>query len=230
MNAYFLGLATAVWLGILTSISPCPLTTNIAAISFLGRKVSSPRMVVLTGLVYVTGRIFAYVVLGIIIVESLLSIPELSFILQNNLNKFLGPVLILAGIFLLGVFRFTIPGIDMTGKLGDKLGRNGVWGAMLLGVIFALSFCPISAALFFGSLIPLALKHHSGLVFPGLYGIGTGLPVIVFALLVAMGAGYIGRVFNRLTQFEKWARRITGIIFILVGLYYSLIYIFGISI
>jgi cytochrome c biogenesis protein CcdA len=104
----------------------------------------------------------------------------------------------------------------------------GIWGAGLLGVIFALSFCPISAALFFGSLIPLSVKSGSGLMLPALYGLGTGLPVLLFAVLIAFGAQWVGRAFNKLTQLELWIRRVTGGIFILVGIYYCLMYIFNI--
>ena len=112
----------------------------------------------------------------------------------------------------------------------DRASRYGIWGAMMLGVIFALSFCPISAALFFGSLIPLAIKQNSNVLIPSLFGIGTALPVILFSFLIAFGAKSIGRTFDKLTLFEKWARRVTGAIFIIIGIYYTLIYLLGINI
>ena len=111
-----------------------------------------------------------------------------------------------------------------------RLEGYGMWGAALCGMLFALSFCPVSAALFFGSLIPLSVTHNSAFTFPLVYGLGTGLPVVVVAILIAMGAKYIGSFFNKLTRFELWARRITGAVFIAVGIYYSLIYIVGIDI
>ena len=107
--------------------------------------------------------------------------------------------------------------------------RYGIWGAALLGLLFALSFCPVSAALFFGSLIPLAVDHQSSIVMPTVYGVGTALPVIVFAFVIAVSTRMVGVMFNKLKIIEKWARRITGVVFIAVGIYYTLIYIFGIN-
>lgn len=227
MDSYLLAAASAVWLGILTSISPCPLATNIAAISYIGKQLGDTRMVLLSGAIYIIGRMLAYLTLGMLIIASVLSVPKLSFLLQNNLNKILGPVLILAGLFLLGVLKIGIPGLGISEKMQQRSRTWGIWGALLLGIIFALSFCPISAALFFGSLLPLSLKHESRIFLPLLYGIGTGLPVFVFAVLVASGTRFIGEVFNKLILIELWARRITGAIFILVGVYYCLIYVFA---
>lgn len=225
MDSYPVALASAIWLGILTSISPCPLATNIAAITYIGKRVDRPRMVFLSGFMYVLGRMVTYLVLGVLIVASILSIPDLAWFLQKYMNKFLGPVLIVAGLFLLEIIRIGTRGRGLSERVQNRVARYGVWGAGLFGIIFALSFCPVSAALFFGSLIPLSVQHNSSLLFPSVYGLGTGLPVIVFAFLIALGTGYIGRVFDRLTQFEKWARRITGAVFILVGVYYTLVYI-----
>ncbi len=226
MDSFLLAAMTAVWLGILTSISPCPLATNIAAISYIGKRVGDTRMVLLSGMLYILGRMFAYMALGILIIASVLSVPKLSFLLQNNLNKILGPVLILAGLFLLGILKIGFSGPGIGEKIQERSRTWGIWGALLLGALFALSFCPISAALFFGSLIPLSLKHESRILLPLLFGIGTGLPVFIFAILIAVGTRFIGKVFNKLTMIELWARRITGAVFILVGVYYSLIYIF----
>lgn len=229
MNSFFLGVATAAWLGILTSVSPCPLATNIAAISYIGKRLVNPRMIFLSGLLYMLGRMLVYLVLGIMLVAGALSIPELSYFLQENINKFLGPILILAGIFLLEIVRLNFTGFGLSRRVQGRVEDYGVWGALVLGIIFALSFCPISAALFFGSLIPLSIKYNSSFVLPLLFGIGTALPVILFAFLIGLSTRLVGKVFNRLTQIELWARRVTGIIFILVGLYYSLIYIFRIN-
>lgn len=218
--------AMALWLGILTSISPCPLATNIAAISFIGRRVEKPRHVLVSGLLYTLGRTCTYVLLGIFLVTSLLSAPYVSHALQKYMNKALGPVLILVGMFLLELLRFdfSLPGIsDGMRKHVEKMGLGG---AGILGIVFALSFCPTSAALFFGSLIPLAVQSGSGLLLPSLYGIGTALPVVAFAVLIAVGIHSVGRIFDRITVLERWARRATGIIFIGVGIYFSLAYIF----
>ncbi len=222
-----LGLGTALWLGILTSISPCPLATNIAAISFIGNRVGNTRHVLVSGLLYTLGRMLVYVVIGVIVVTGILAIPGIADFLQNYTNKVLGPVLIIVGLILTGLITATWLGSFGSGKLQTKAEKSGVWGAGLLGVIFALSFCPVSAALFFGSLIPLAVGVGSTIVYPSLYGIGTGLPVIVFAILLAFSTQAVGRAYNKLRQFERWARRITGVVFILVGIYYTITYTLG---
>ncbi len=229
MDSYAFALGSAIWLGILTSISPCPLATNIAAISFIGRRVESPRRVLAAGLLYTLGRMLTYLVLGILIVASVLSIPELAMFLQQNMNKFLGPILIVVGMFLLNLISLSLPGGGWGSNMQGKVDRFGIWGAGMLGLLFALSFCPVSAALFFGSLIPLALDHQSSIVMPTVYGVGTALPVIVFAFVIAMSTRMVGVMFNKLKTIEKWARRITGVVFILVGIYYTLVYIFGIN-
>jgi cytochrome c-type biogenesis protein len=230
MDSYVAGALTAAWLGILTSISPCPLTTNIAGISYIGRQVGNPRKVFLSGLLYTLGRMLAYSVVSMIIVASLLSIPDVSLVLQKYMNLVLGPLMIAVGLVLLEVLRLGSFGI-MPGEATQKrVDRWGVWGAGLLGILFALSFCPISAGLFFGSLIPLSARHNSTLLFPLLFGIGTALPVIFFAFLLAFGAQYAGKAFNRLTLIEKWVRKLTAWAFILAGGYYSLIYVLGVDI
>ena len=200
MESFILPLLSAFWLGILTSISPCPLATNIAAISYISRNVTDRRYVFMSGLFYTIGRTLAYLVLGIILVASLLSISELSSVLQKYMNRLLGPILIIAGLFLVEFIKFTPSGSGLSDKMQKRVERWGIWGALLLGILFALSFCPVSAALFFGSLIPLALKHNSGFVFPSIYGIGTGLPVFVFAILIALGSKSIGVTFQSYTK------------------------------
>ncbi len=228
MTEMLAGLVSALWLGILTSISPCPLATNIAAISYVGRRVANPFKVFVTALLYTCGRALTYLVLGILLVTSLLSAPYVSHILQKYMNKLLGPILILVGMVLLELIRLNVSGAGISEKMQKRVEMWGMWGGLLLGIIFALSFCPISAALFFGSLIPIAVRVESGLLIPCVYGIGTALPVLVFALLIATGAKSLAQVFNRLATFERWARQITGVIFIGVGIYYSLVYIFGV--
>jgi len=224
-----LSLGLALWLGILTSISPCPLATNIAAISFISKQVGSTKNVLISGLLYTLGRMFAYVVVGAIVVTGILSIPGMADFLQNYMNKFLGPILIIIGLVLLEVITATWLGSLGSGKAQNFVEKHGIWGAGLLGIIFALSFCPVSAALFFGSLIPLAVGVGSTIVYPSIYGIGTGLPVIVFAFLIAFGTHAVGAAYDKLRLFEKWARRITGAVFILVGIYYTITYTFGVT-
>jgi cytochrome c-type biogenesis protein len=226
MSEFLIGIGTALWLGILTSISPCPLATNIAAVSYVGKRVDSPRSVLMTGLLYTLGRAVTYVIIGVLLTATILSAPQLSHVLQKYMIKILGPLLILVGMVLLGLVGSGLTGSSTGEGVRIRAERMGLWGAGFLGIVFALSFCPVSAALFFGSLLPLAVKYHSAVLLPLLYGIGTAVPVVLFSVLLASGARTIGRAFDRITRFELWARRITGAIFICIGIYFSLEYIF----
>ncbi len=220
MTELILGLASAFWLGILTSISPCPMATNVAAVSYVSRRISNPRLVFMTGAFYTIGRTLTYVVLGAILVFSLLSAVSVSFYLQKYLNKALGPMLILVGLVLLDLVKLNLSGPALSETIGRKLEPLGLFGATLLGALFALSFCPVSAALFFGSLLPIAIKLHSGFLVPAAYGIATGLPVLVFAVALAFSTQAVGKVFDKLASFERKARKVTGIVFVIVGLFY----------
>ena len=226
MTEIFLSFASALWLGILTSISPCPLASNVAAISFLSKKITHPALVFISGLAYTIGRMVSYAVLGWIIISSLLSVPQVAQFLQKYMGKALGPLLILTGLVLLELITIRLPGVSLSQKHHSRLAESGAPGAFLLGFIFALAFCPISAALYFGSLIPLAINSKSGIALPFIYGIGTGLPVLVFAVAIALGATSLSRWFHRIARLEYYTRKITGAIFIIVGLYYTGIYIF----
>jgi cytochrome c biogenesis protein CcdA len=227
MQEIYLAAVSALWLGILTSISPCPLATNVAAVSFVARNLGSSQRVVWTGLLYSLGRMFAYTVIAMLAIASVLSLPETSFHLEIYMNQAIGPLLIVVGIILLDVIPLSFSMSCVNGTIQTRAGKWGMWGAGLLGILFALTFCPVSAALFFGSLIPLAIKSNSSVLLPSLYGFGTGLPVFIFAVLIALGVKSIGRVFDRLSQLEKWARKLTAVVFVGVGIYLSLKNLFG---
>jgi cytochrome c-type biogenesis protein len=230
MNELLPAAASALWLGLLTSASPCPLATNIAAVSFIGKQVGDSRRALLSGAFYTLGRIVAYSAIGSLLVFGLIATPWLGHWLERNMNILLGPLLIVVGVVLLGLLNFSLPSIPGSDRLKLIAEKHHYWGAGLLGLVFALSFCPVSAALFFGSLIPLSVKYQSAFVMPALYGLGTGLPVILFSFVIAFSAHKLGQAFNRIALVEKWSRRITGVIFILVGTYYALIYIGGVPI
>ena len=214
-------LGFALWLGFLTSISPCPLAANIAAISFLGRQVDRRDRAVFAGLAYTAGRTTVYVLFGFFLVSSTQAIPGLSMAMQRYTDRFLGPLLILVGLFLMKVIKWKGGGPIIGEKASKILGGRGIMGAYLLGILFALSFCPVSAALFFGNTLAIAVRLHSRVVIPGLYGLGTALPVAAFSILIACSVHAVGRVFNRLTLFEKWARLTSGGVFIAAGIYYT---------
>lgn len=224
----FIVAGTAAWLGILTAISPCPLATNIAAVSFIARRIERPRAALATGLLYALGRSVVYVGLGALLVASVLAAPSASHWLQKYMNKLLGPVLILVGMVLLELIALPTGGGGWGARFGQRVQNWGIWSGLALGVVFALSFCPASAAIFFGSLVPLSIKAESSLLLPGIYGVSTALPVIAFAVLIAFGAQAVGRAFNRISAFELWARRVTGVLFIAIGAYFTLRFIFRI--
>jgi hypothetical protein len=215
-------IAGAFWLGLLTSVSPCPLAANIAAVSFVGRRVGNPRFVLISGALYTAGRSLAYTVLAAALVWGLLAAPGLSRFLQLQMNRLLGPVLVLAGLVLLGAVPSVAPA---GGGVGDAVRRRveamGLAGAFLLGTVLAMAFCPTAAALFFLGLVPIAVRHHSPILVPAVYGVATGLPVFAFAAILVAGVGKVGRIFDVVTKVEVWVRRATGLIFIAVGAWYS---------
>ena len=227
MTDVFIGLASALWLGILTSISPCPLASNVAAVSFLSNKITHPALVFISGVAYTIGRMVAYVLLSWIIISSFLSLPQAAQFLQRYTGKALGPLFIITGFILLDIISFRLPKLKLPARHHNKLVESGVPGAFLLGFILALAFCPISAALYFGSLLPLTVNSKNGMFMPFIYGIGTGLPVLIFAFAIALGVKSLSHWFDRVKGFEYYTRKITGVIFILVGLYYTGIYILG---
>ena len=221
---------SALWLGILTAISPCPLATNIAAISFIGRKAGQKNHIIGSGFLYAAGRTIAYVLLGVVITAGMLGSAEVSRFLQKYMNEALGPIMIILGLVLLGWVGSGASLQIGTEKIQEKARKGGLFWAVPIGFLFALSFCPVSAGLFFGGLLPLALKYQSSVMLPVMYGIGTSLPVVIFAFLIAFGSAYVGKAFNRLTQIEIWIRRLAGTSFILAGIYYSLTHIYVIFI
>ncbi len=145
------------------------------------------------------------------------------------MNIFLGPFLIILGLILIGLIKFSLPGFNVNEKFTKRVNKYGLWGAAILGFIFALSFCPVSAALFFGSLLTLSVDQNSRFLLPALFGLGTGLPVIILAIILGMGTGYLGSTLKKIAIFEKYSRKITGLIFILAGIYITAIYIFKID-
>ena len=215
-------LLAAFALGLLTAIAPCPLATNITATAYIAKTINSKKKVVLSGLLYTLGRIFSYTLLASIIYFGA-SKFKIAKLFQGNGEKYIGFVLILLGLIMLDVLKFNfIKTGALTDKLSDKFKTKGLLGSFLLGGLFALAFCPYSGALFFGMLMPITIK--SGLTIPVIYSIGTGLPVVLFAFVIAFSFEKIGIYFNAISKFEKVMRITAGIVFILTGLFYINIY------
>jgi len=217
---------SALCLGLLTAISPCPMATNIAAIAYVSRRVTDRRYAVMTGILYTLGRMFSYSILGILIIVAGLEIPGAASFLQDFGERVLGPLLIVVGLVMLNIDRLSFSlGAGKLSSIGGKVADWGMIGGFLLGVLFALAFCPYSAVLFFGVLIPLALKSTGGVTLPAVFAIGTGLPVLVFGILISAGVAKVSAWLNALTRAEKVIRVVVSIIFIGVGIYYVVLLI-----
>jgi len=210
---------TAFILGLMTAISPCPLATNITAIGYISKDIESQRKVFVNGLIYTLGRAISYSTIGLLFFFGA-SQFEFAGFFQKWGEKLLGPLLIIIGLFMLGVLKLKILGIgSLTEKMENK-SNSGFWSVLLLGMVFALAFCPYSGVLYFGMLMPMTISSASGLYLPIFFAIATGIPVIIFAWLIAFSVGSIGNVYNKLKTFELWFRRIVAVLFIVVGGYY----------
>lgn len=212
-------------LGVLTSISPCPLATNLAAIAYISRDITKPRHTPLNGIVYTLGRICTYSVLGVGIIVIGLNVIDLSLTVQRIHGEILGVILIIAGLFMIGLLHLnvTLSGGRFTEKLSQKTADYGLLGAFFMGILFALAFCPYSAVLFFSALIPLGLASESGIILPAFYGLGTGIPVLIFSLLFYLGVQELNRHVQNVQRIEKVLRNSIGVIFVVIGLYYLVI-------
>ncbi|MDF1559364.1 MAG: aromatic aminobenezylarsenical efflux permease ArsG family transporter [Bacteroidales bacterium] len=217
---------TAAILGLMTAISPCPLATNISAIGFISRDLTDRRRVFLNGLVYTLGRAITYVGLALIIFFGA-SQMDITGWFQKWGEKLLGPVLILIGFFMLDFIKFKLPGAmgSITEKIGER-GRKSYLNTLLLGILFAMAFCPYSGVLYFVILIPMTVASADGLYLPLIFAIATGIPVIIFAWLLAYAVSNVGKMYSRIKTFEIWFRRVVAVLFIGVGIYYIIIAIF----
>ena len=217
---------SALFLGLLAAISPCPMATNIAAIAYVSRRVTDRRYAVMTATLYTLGRMISYSVLGILIIMAGLEIPGLASFLQDFGEEILGPLLIIVGLIMLNINRlsFSLGGGKLS-SIGGKVADLGMIGGLLLGILFALAFCPYSAVLFFGVLIPLALKTTGGVTLPAVFAIGTGLPVLVFGMLLSIGVSRVSTWLNALTRADKIIRVVVSIIFIGIGIYCVVLWI-----
>lgn len=225
IDNYNIPFLSALALGLMTAISPCPLATNITATAFISKNISDKRKVFLSGIVYSLGRAFSYTTIGLILYFGASKFHVARFLNQNG-EKYLGPLLIIIGLITLNIIKLNFFGkSNFQEKLSDNFKDKGLLGSFLIGIVFALAFCPYSGALYFGMLIPLTISSADGLYLPIVFAFGTGLPVIIFTYLMAFAAGKVGVAFNRITKIEKVMRKIAGVVFIITGLYYLSIFI-----
>lgn len=224
LENYNIPILSAFILGLMTAISPCPLATNITATAFISKNIASKRKVFLSGLLYSFGRAFSYTAIGLILYFGANKFHISRFFNQNG-EKYLGPLLIIIGLIMLNVIKLNFLGkSNFQEKLSEKFKNKGLLGSFLIGVIFALAFCPYSGALFFGMLIPTTIASADGLYLPIVFAFGTGLPVILFTYLLAFTASKVGVFYTKITKIEKVMRTVAGVVFILTGLYYISIF------
>ena len=214
---------TAFLLGLLTALSPCPLATNIAAISFIGKEMEDRKRVFRNGLLYTLGRILAYTLLGFVLIL-ILKEGSSMFGIQKTIGtwgeRVLGPALLVIGLFMLFGDRLNLPQFGFKGN-AEGLARKGGWGALLIGILFALAFCPTSGVLYFGMLIPLSATTTAGYLLPAVFAIATALPVLVVAWILAFSVQQVGRLYGRMRTVQRWMNLFVGVLFIGIGIYYS---------
>jgi cytochrome c biogenesis protein CcdA len=220
MNSF--PLIAAFFIGLMTALSPCPLATNITAIAYISKKIGDGKRTLLTGFIYTLGRMFTYVLLASLIVYIGVNVQAISLFLQRYGERILGPLLIVIGLVMLNVIKLpSFKSGEKINNIKEKLSERGYLGSFLLGVLFALAFCPFSAVLFFGMLIPLALKYSDGILIPSIFSLATGLPVIIFAFILTFSVSKLGKVMKGVQNFEKYMRYAIALIFLVVGIYYT---------
>jgi len=224
LENYNIPILSAFILGLMTAISPCPLATNITATAFISKNISDKKIVFLSGVIYALGRAFSYTAIGLILYFGASKFQVARFFSQNG-EFFLGPLLIIIGLIMLNIIKLNFLGkFNFTEKLTEKLEGKGLLGSFLIGVVFALAFCPYSGALYFGMLIPMTISSFDGLYLPIVFAFGTGLPVILFTYLLAFAAGSVGVFYSKIVRAEKVMRLIAGVTFVATGIYYVLIF------
>lgn len=217
-------LISAFVLGLMSAISPCPLATNITAIAYISRNIENKRAVFRNGIFYTIGRGIGYFAVAFILYLGVSKFQVASF-LQSNGEKFLGPLLVIIGIFMLDLIKINFPSFGKLSELFQKNSSKVGWiSSLIMGILFALAFCPYSGVLYFGMLIPMTLTEPEGLSLPLVFAFATGLPVIIFAYIISFTVANVGNIFNKIKSFEYWFRKVVGVVFIIVGLYY--LYIF----
>lgn len=215
---------TAFLLGLLTAISPCPLATNIAAIGFISKDIENRRRIFLNSVLYTLGRVMAYTVLGIVLI-SILKEGASVFGIQKVIGKWgellLGPLLLIIGLFMLFGNRLNLPKFGFDGR-GEGLIKKGGWGALLLGVLFAMAFCPSSGVFYFGMLIPMSVTATAGWMLPILFAVATAFPVLVVAWILAFSVEKVGEFYGKIQIIQKWLNIAVGVVFVIIGVYYCI--------
>ncbi len=219
---------TAFLLGLLTAISPCPLATNIAAVGFIGRNIENRKRVFINGLLYTLGRVLSYTLLGVVLIMILREGSSM-FGIQKTIGTWgellIGPMLLIIGMFMLFGDRLNLPKFGFNGN-AEGLARKGGVGALLIGVLFALAFCPTSGVFYFGMLIPMSATATAGYLLPAVFAVATAIPVLVVAWILAFSVQQMSSFYGRIKTVQKWLNVIVGILFIVIGIYYCFVMFF----
>ncbi|HLE05966.1 MAG TPA: aromatic aminobenezylarsenical efflux permease ArsG family transporter [Candidatus Nanoarchaeia archaeon] len=223
MSTSEIPIIAAFFIGLMTAISPCPLATNITAIAYISKNLKNNKKVILTGITYTLGRALTYILIASIIVWLGVNIQVIALPLQQYGDKAIGPLLIFIGLVMIDLIKLKLNiKNDKLNKIKESLSNKGLIGSFLLGVIFALAFCPFSAVLYFGMLIPIALSAKDAIITPLSFAIGTGLPVIILSIILAKSVKQLSKTMKRIQTTEKYIRKITAITFIIIGTYYTI--------
>ena len=225
MSALTLAALGATWLGILASVSPCPLAVNVAAISYLLRGGRTGKAFASSATFYILGRSLIMALVGFLVVQGVFAVPELALVLQKSMNRFLGPLFVVVGVFVLDLVPVHFPWTRRWSKTRFGAGNGG---SFLMGLNFGLTPCPVTAALFFGALVPMAVEHASPMLLPLLFGAGTALPVAVAAGLAFLGISVLAKALLSFATLDRWLTLANGVIFVGLGLYYIFTFIFPI--
>lgn len=216
---------TAFLLGLLTAISPCPLATNIAAVGFIGRNIENRKRVFINGLLYTLGRVLSYTLFGVVLIMILREGSSM-FGIQKTIGTWgellIGPMLLIIGLFMLWGDRLNLPKFGFNGN-AEGLARKGGAGALLIGVLFALAFCPTSGVFYFGMLIPMSATATAGYLLPAVFAIATAIPVLIVAWILAFSVQQMSSFYGRIKTVQKWLNVIVGILFIVIGIYYCFV-------
>ncbi len=227
MNLHEPSATVALALGFWTAVQPCPLTANLAAVAWLGRRVGTIAGGILAASLFIAGQVIAYVGLAWLVLAGVASSWRLSAFLQQHVNELLGPIWILTAMVLLGLLRFRLPSLRRAAPRPTGGEIISIWTSLPLGIMLALAFCPVTAVLFFVNLLTIAAAGNSHFLYSLLYALGAALPVAAFSLLLGTGSRWLGIAWDRTRQVQQWLNWVAGAVLLVVGLYSCLRFNFG---
>ncbi len=209
----------ALFFGFAGSVAPCQLTANLGSITYFGNKYMQEKLAGLEFLLYLLGKIMVFSFFGVLfwLFGNNISIDSIPVFVYTR--KLVGPLLIVMGLFFLGIiklrgsFGFRISAVVK--KMAERSG--GKSGAFLFGVAFSLGFCPTMVLLFFGMVMPLALQSSYGVILPSVFALGTAFPLLVFFAIV-IGFGLDRTILKKVKQWGRIIYKVSGAFLIILGI------------